>query len=156
MSIKLWCLGFIFSNSLRHIALIKKARSLHIGLWNGIGGTIEDSEQFRDAMSRETKEETGFDISPQEWVRVGDLMGKNWNVALFVYHDTEDKLKKHPIPAILHNQEEIEGWDPDQVAFVPLYYLPFIKAAPHTGTLVYASLEKLKNPNSSAIVIQVI
>src|SRR6185369_16900423 len=117
MSIKYWCLGFVFSNSLRHVALIKKARSLHIGLWNGLGGTIEGMEGFNCAMSREAKEEEGFKI--HDWIRVGDLMGDDWNVAVFTYHDKGNGLCSLPLsqrPIILHDYYNLDKWDPDKLA----------------------------------------
>ena len=55
-----YVLGFLFSEDKQRVALIKKNNPVwQRGLYNGIGGKIEDSETPYEAMVREFKEETG-------------------------------------------------------------------------------------------------
>jgi ADP-ribose pyrophosphatase len=52
--------GFLFTPGEPFVALIKKTKPRwQAGLYNGIGGKIEDGETPIDAMVREFKEETG-------------------------------------------------------------------------------------------------
>lgn len=71
---KVYVLGFAFSDNLNHVLLIDKIKGPETaqGL-NGIGGEIKTGEFVIQAISRETKEETGLDILPTEWLQAGQL-----------------------------------------------------------------------------------
>jgi 8-oxo-dGTP pyrophosphatase MutT (NUDIX family) len=68
-------LGFIFSQDLQKVLLIKKNRAPKgtkmIGKLNGIGGHLEPGEYPHIGIFRECKEETGIEID-------------NWNLFLHV------------------------------------------------------------------------
>lgn len=70
---KKYVLGFIFSENLDKIVLIKKNRpESQAGLLNGIGGSVESYDKSNvAAMSRECYEETGVDI--EEWLYFGSF-----------------------------------------------------------------------------------
>lgn len=60
---KHYVVGFLFSDNLKYVILVKKNRpEWQAGKLNGVGGKIEPNEHPHDAMVREFKEETGADI----------------------------------------------------------------------------------------------
>lgn len=67
-----YCLGFLFSEDLSRVVLIKKNKpEWQAGKLNGVGGKIEDDEigpySAHKAMSREFEEETGAYVCPMDW-----------------------------------------------------------------------------------------
>lgn len=70
---KKYTVGFIFSDDFKNVLLIKKTKPAdQAGLFNGIGGKFEEFDLDAPAcVSREVKEETGLDISPDLWAEVG-------------------------------------------------------------------------------------
>lgn len=69
---RMYCLGFMFdiSPKNRRVVLIEKKRpDWQIGMYNGIGGHIEDGETAYEAMTREFEEEAG--LSYNEWEHIG-------------------------------------------------------------------------------------
>lgn len=63
-----YVLGFAIDSS-SNVLLIKKKRgpSFNIGMYNGIGGSIEDRETRQEAMAREFQEECGLSTPPENW-----------------------------------------------------------------------------------------
>lgn len=58
--------GFYFSNDLQQVVLIHKKRpEWQAGLFNGVGGKVEEGEFAHEAMHREFFEETG--VSVEDW-----------------------------------------------------------------------------------------
>ena len=49
-----------------------KKRGFGVGLWNGVGGKVQESENIEDAMKRETKEEIEVDIL--EFKKVAEIL----------------------------------------------------------------------------------
>lgn len=65
---KVYVLGFMFSPDAKAVALIQKINpEWQRGLWNGIGGKLEEDELLIHAMCREFKEETGVSTVPFDW-----------------------------------------------------------------------------------------
>lgn len=65
--------GFLFYGE--DILLIRKAKpEWQRGKLNGIGGHVEEGENFRSAMVREFKEETGIDVD--SWEHMASLHGE--------------------------------------------------------------------------------
>lgn len=65
-----YVLGFAFNKDFREVLLILKNKGWQKGLYNGIGGKIEDFEFPEEAMVREFKEECNIDTSTKDWKRV--------------------------------------------------------------------------------------
>lgn len=85
-------------------ALIVKNRQLLLvsndyKIWHAPGGHLEPSEMLPDCMVREVKEETGFDVKPNQIVYVADFFDKKYNVhKVEVYFSAEicvDEFPKH-------------------------------------------------------------
>ena len=65
---KAYVVGFAFDITNENVALILKTKpEWQAGLYNGIGGKIEEGERPIDAMSREFEEETGCHIETKCW-----------------------------------------------------------------------------------------
>ena len=63
---KLFCVGFMFSEDMAEVALIRKAKpEWQKGRLNGVGGKLEPGETPGGAMRREFREEAGVDF--QSW-----------------------------------------------------------------------------------------
>lgn len=66
---------------------VKKNSDIHEGKWNGVGGKFEGCESPEECAIRETKEETGLDISDLKLRGIltfpNFLFGDDWIV--FVY-----------------------------------------------------------------------
>jgi 8-oxo-dGTP pyrophosphatase MutT (NUDIX family) len=147
-----WCLGFIFSPSLREVLLLKKGKSLHIGKWNGLGGALEAGENARTAMVRECREESGLSFDRDDWTFVGLLTGGSWDVGVFAAQCGPTPWNP-PYPTA-HEHRTFEMQESDKPLFTPLFFLPILNLAPHTGALIYSSLDKLRNPALPAIKLE--
>jgi len=72
--VKYYVTGFLFTKDFKHVVLIKKLNpKWQRGLFNGVGGKIEENEKSCDAMSREFEEETGVVINAEEWVHFSHI-----------------------------------------------------------------------------------
>lgn len=70
--IKDYVLGIVFDPAKVHTVIINKRRPKeHFGLWNAIGGAVEEGETLLEAMVREFYEETGVLIEHSEWNSFG-------------------------------------------------------------------------------------
>ena len=79
-----YVLGFMFTEDLATVALIRKKRPVwQAGKLNGIGGHIEPGETAPAAMVREFKEETGYDTTVGGWERFAQLKGEDFEVDVF-------------------------------------------------------------------------
>ena len=81
---KRYVVGFLFSEDLKNVALIRKNRpEWQKGLLNGIGGHIEIGETDQQAMAREFAEEAG--VSIWDWEHVLTLRFPYAEVEFFAY-----------------------------------------------------------------------
>jgi 8-oxo-dGTP diphosphatase len=77
-----YVVGFLFDPTKQVVILIRKNRpSWQAGRINGVGGHVEDGEEFLTTMVREFKEETGLEI--QDWKQFGTLVCPNAIIGLF-------------------------------------------------------------------------
>jgi len=85
---KKYVLGFLFSEDNKYVSLIwKKKPEEQKGLLNGIGGKVEDGEDYFTAIEREFFEETGVKVST--WFKRGVMQNKNWIVYVFCAFDKQ-------------------------------------------------------------------
>lgn len=74
--------GFLFSPDYKQVALIKKNRpEWQAGMFNGIGGKIEEGETALEAMAREFREETSLYTSA--WEQFCCISGEDWKMWCF-------------------------------------------------------------------------
>lgn len=64
-------LCFLVDKANDSILLAMKKRGFGVGLWNGVGGKVQDNESIENAMKRETKEEIEVDVIDYE--KVGEI-----------------------------------------------------------------------------------
>lgn len=109
MDIEAYVVGFITDN--KRVLLINKNRpKWQEGLFNGIGGKVEENESPLDAIIRETKEESGLDI--QEWNFIEEVTFQN-GVTLHVYsaHISSIEIEKYESltdeKLTFHNKDEL-------------------------------------------------
>lgn len=106
-----YVLGFAFDD-LGRIALIHKTKpKWQEGLWNGIGGKIEESDGTDvEAMVREFREETGVITLPSMWHYFGAMKGPHFDVEMFKMKD----------PCI----RNVETMEVEHVDLWPMHNLP--------------------------------
>jgi len=82
--------GFIFTNDLNFVLLIKKNRpDCQKGLLNGIGGHVKASEfargEYKEAWVREVKQETNLTIPIDKIIQIGSMAVIGGGVTLPIY-----------------------------------------------------------------------
>lgn len=146
---KEWCLGFILTADLQQVILLKKSRTMHIGMWNGVGGKIEPDELPLTSMIRESGEETGLFFP--EWVFAGRLKGstdaKNWCVHVYATAAKDDIGFDEVTADYAHAVEA------DKPYRVRLDELTEFKLAPHALPLIYIARTMLRTPDLKPIVM---
>ena len=81
--------GFLLDGQ-NNVALVLKNRpAWQKGLYNGIGGHIENGESPVEAMTREFFEETTVTVPTEDWQNFATLRGANWTVYFFVAYQEE-------------------------------------------------------------------
>lgn len=84
MTKKQYVAGAIFDSAGQRLILIKKLRpNWQSGLYNFPGGKLEIGETLNECMSRETKEEIGLEIKPNQFKHYVTLEGNDWAVHFF-------------------------------------------------------------------------
>lgn len=109
-AIKNYVLGFLFSESLEKVVLIKKNRPEFMkGLLNGVGGKIELDEEPLAAMQREFFEETGVIV--YDWIENGTLTGDDFIIHCFysVYANVYEVTTKTDEVVGIYNFLEMDG-----------------------------------------------
>ena len=105
VAMKSYVLGFLFSESLQYVALIRKNRpEWQQGKLNGIGGHIELGEDPHTAMGREFGEEAAHPVT--DWTCFGRLRGEGWMVFLFhsIWHEST------PMPSNSSDEGEVNPY----------------------------------------------
>lgn len=142
---KEWCLGFVILPG--HVVLLKKSRTLHVGLWNGLGGKIEDGESAIEAMRREAKEESGLELN---WKHVGYLRGDKdgdpWRVFVYAADGINRARELAEVTADYAPQALADTAYRVQYGELPDFHL-----APHTKALVYLAQDRIRYPGSSLV-----
>lgn len=124
--------GFLFSQDLKRVALIRKAKpDWQAGLLNGIGGKIEDGETRFRAMVREFAEETGATVT--DWEMFAEMVVPRFaQVAFFtargdyrLQDTTDEKVDWYPADDQIRGYKAIPNLD----WLVPMALLKF--TAPH-------------------------
>lgn len=149
---KLWSLGFLFTSGLGHVMLLRKGKSLHAGLWNGIGGKLENNETYETSMVRECMEEAGIQTEKANWKRAAKMVGVDWSVGVFAMAGPDNR-QGHPDYANMafFKPEEFEV---DKPIYIPVASISLLNLAPYTAALIQLCIEKIKRPEMTPVVIQ--
>jgi len=136
-----YTLSFIFTPELDMVWLIKKVKpEWQKGLYNGIGGKIEEGENVLDSAKREIKEESGTEI--ENLIRVGEINGLNMDGEKFcvtIFTAISDK--------------RLETKTIEKVRLVHLSNLKYITVVDNVYTLLEACLLKIKQPKMNSIIL---
>jgi 8-oxo-dGTP diphosphatase len=85
-----YVVGFCFNEDKSEVALIKKTHpEWQAGLFNGIGGHVNEDETPLEAMQREFKEEAGVDTVLIDWHLFAELSGDYFHLYCFNCFDDE-------------------------------------------------------------------
>lgn len=112
-----YVLGFMFDKQLERVVLIKKNRpEWQKGLFNGLGGKVEENETPFDAMVREFNEEAG--IENNNWKLYAKMVGIHFNIDCFYTTDelhnirtkTDEELRIFYVDHIVSPQVENLKW----------------------------------------------
>jgi len=83
--------GFLFSEDMRRVALIKKTKpEWQFGKLNGIGGKVEKGETHLEAQKREFMEETGMIVD--NWRYFCTIHGEFYDVKFYMAVGDVDKV----------------------------------------------------------------
>lgn len=81
---KRYTAGFLFTDDGQFVVLVQKNKpEWQRGLWNAIGGKVEDGETPLECMRREFKEECVFGAHELRWEQFATLRGADWEVHFF-------------------------------------------------------------------------
>jgi len=118
------------------VLLVKRGKEPAKGVWSIPGGAVEIGETIRDAVTRETKEETGLEIE------VRDLL----SVLERIFRDDSGRIKYHyvlidyravPVGGVLS-----AGSDAAEVAFFEPCQLERLGLADVTARVVASALDR--------------
>jgi len=107
---------------------IKRARDIHAGKWNGLGGKFEPGESPDECVTREVREESGLEIvNPRlrGLLMFPAFKGEDWYVFVFTAEEFSGELKE--------NEEGFLKWIPDgELESLPLWpsdhiFLPWLR-----------------------------
>lgn len=125
---------------------------MHVGLWNGVGGKLENGECFETSMVRECMEESGVRTQKSDWKRAAKLTGIDWSVGVFAMRGSDNR-ESHPGYADMATFEPTK-FKSDKPIYVPVAIVHLLDAAPYTTALIHLCLEKLRKPEMLPVFIQ--
>lgn len=128
---KSYSLGFVFSLDGQSVALVQKNRPpMLAGLFNGIGGQVEDGETPVECCAREVQEEANLSVDANDWSPMGVISdGETFAVHVFSAHSdlsqaktmTDEPISVFPVSDALNLPlapsvfEILEKWSAPQV-----------------------------------------
>jgi len=137
-----WCLGFVFSQNLAEVLLLRKGRTPHVRMWNGLGGKVEAHEEPAEAMHRECEEEASLKIHPEFWESVGSIRVPSGSRVYVFASRVADLSHKFPLAT---DSLVISEWPNDKPLAVPRSTLDRFQLAPHAEIMISAAALKLQN-----------
>lgn len=130
MDKKKYVVGFAFSHDYTRVVLIRKNKpEWQAGYLNGVGGKIEDGEDFLEAMIREFKEEAGILIP--RWKRFARLE----------FPDAKITFLKCKIHSLMERQ--IRSTTDEKIEIHDIVMLNTLKTIPNLQWLIPMALRDL-------------
>lgn len=122
-----YVVGFLFNEKRDRVLLIQKERpSWQKGLWNGVGGKIEENETRDHAMVREFEEETGLYVD--YWRFYAVIRGVSYTVYFYYAVSLEFDVAKTTTDEIILD--------------FPIKDIPELAAIPNLVWLIPMALDK--------------
>lgn len=145
---KRYVLGFIFNHNLTKVLLIEKKRgpSVVVGRWNGLGGEAADDEKYVEAMSRETREESGIEVP--WWVRFTTVSGPGYQIACFYTVLKEDEAFESYKSL---TDEEVQQW-----SVYPIVLAGSLKLAPGVTWMIEMARSLARGDDSNDYEVTVV
>lgn len=141
---ELMSVGFVFSNDLLNVLLLRKTHpEWQNGLLNGIGGHWENPDAtFASTMRRECLEEIGLDIPESEWREVAELYDEkvSWMVVSF--------CAKVPFEALEQAAERTKDKDEKALVLPANSLWTMDKVVGNVRWLVPMSMDRMRNPGT--------
>ncbi len=127
-----YVLGFLFSEDREKVVLIWKNRpAWQAGLFNGVGGKVEEKEGWRAAMAREWREEVeGLMIPGSEWSHVVTIL------------DDQDRYELRVFRAFHHHAAFVRSRTDELVQKTEVVDLPNEDTVPNVQWLVPMCLDE--------------
>lgn len=120
-----YVVGFLFSPDYKKVVLINKNRpEFQRGLYNGVGGRIEENETPGDAMSREFMEETGVLIN--DWKEYAILDG---DCIVYVFSASSEKY------------DEVKTQTDERIEIIYTFEVSTLKIMPNLRWLIPMALD---------------
>lgn len=121
-------LNFIIDGD--RVLLAMKKRGFGEGKWNGVGGKVKDGESIEDAVIRETHEEIGVRVHPDDLEKVGlihftFLNKPDWNQECHVFISRKwggEPIETEEMSPLWHTLDTVpyETMWPDDEHWLPL------------------------------------
>jgi len=125
---KKYVVAFLFDMTRTRVALVQKNKpDWQRGLWNGIGGKLEEGEDWLDCVSREFREEAGVDLPPDTWEHTVTLHNQ-WFECRF-YRGFSD--------AVI----DVRTMETEKIAVFPTIMVPKLATIPNLSWLVPLQLD---------------
>ena len=131
-----YVLGFAFEKIAKgeyKVAILKKNNKFNhmCGMFNGVGGKVEEDEGSFEAMSREFREETGVFIPEQDWKH------------FYVFNLNENYIDC--FVTIVETLEFIESITKEEVKIFSIYELNRIPKVEDLNILIKGALNEIQS-----------
>ncbi|MFT4414302.1 NUDIX hydrolase [Fredinandcohnia humi] len=83
---KQYVVGLVFDKEMEQVLLLKRSKMPYQGLYNGVGGKVEDGEEPSQAMYRELQEETGLQLAQMHTAKYITSLQYPSGIQLVVYY----------------------------------------------------------------------
>jgi len=137
---KFYVIGIAMDDK-KNILLINKNRpDWQKGLWNGIGGKIEEGETRLEAMKREAYEEANLPLD-MEWQEIGAKIGTDDNgpYSCFVFKVKDPRVEDF----ISKTDEEVKLWKLRELSKIPTVdFLGIFIQWAYCGNKSYLTIEE--------------
>lgn|SRR5678816_2397713 len=148
-----YVVGLVFDPDFNSVLLCRKnTPEWQKGLWNGIGGKVEEGETYLQAMARECKEESGLIVT--DWRLIADLgvyVAPNFEVRqmaarIMFFRGTSSSVFHREVPTVNDVGEELDCFHMEAICHLKTipnlqYLIPLAKHFESPDKLVKLSRE---------------